>query len=230
MPSCVGVDLRRGGDLHGRFGPVLDRLGGREPDQREPDATNARHVGVGLHRVEEGPARERRVFVPEVRPGHLGEDPGFLGPVADRLERGERLPVEVEGARQVTATRCQLGEAAERQAGSFLVADPLLDLERLGVPRLRRVEVARDGVEDAVEGRGEPLGPGEAEGAAPLDALPRPPERRLRDRIRAARGLGGTHRCRARDRLRALPRCDTPRPTRRSPARTDPACTTPVPP
>ena len=31
-------------------------------------------------------------------------------------------------------------------------------------------------MEDAVEGRGKPLGPGEAEGAAPLDALARPPE------------------------------------------------------
>jgi hypothetical protein len=52
--------------------------------------------------------------VPELRPGHLGEDPGFLGAVADRLVRCERLPVEVEGARQVTATGCQLREAAER--------------------------------------------------------------------------------------------------------------------
>ncbi len=127
----MGVDLRRGGDLHGRLGPVLDCLGGREPDQREPDSADARHVGVGLHRVEEVPARERRVVVPEVRPRHLGEDPGFLGAVADRFERGERLPVELEGARQVAATGCQCGEAAERQAGSFLVADSLLDLERL---------------------------------------------------------------------------------------------------
>jgi len=69
-----------------------------------------------------------------------------------------------------------LGEAAERQAGSFLIADSLLDLERLGVPRLGRVEVARDGVEDAVGARGKSLAPGEAEGAAPLDALPRPLE------------------------------------------------------
>ena len=90
-------------------------------------------------------------MVPELRPGHLGEDPGFLRPVADRFERGERLPVELEGGRQVTATGCQPGEAAERQAGSFLVTDSLLDLERLGVPRLSGVEVAGDGVEDAVE-------------------------------------------------------------------------------
>jgi hypothetical protein len=33
--------------------------------------------------------------VPEVRPGHLGEDPRFLGAVTDRFERGERLPVKV---------------------------------------------------------------------------------------------------------------------------------------
>ena len=46
MPSSLGVDLRRGRDLHGAVGPVLGRFGGREPDQREPDSTDARDVGV----------------------------------------------------------------------------------------------------------------------------------------------------------------------------------------
>src|SRR5207244_3912005 len=111
------------------------------------------------------PTSVARVFLAEVRPGHLGEDPGFLGSVTDRFERVERLPVEVEGARQVTAAGCQLGEAAERQAGSFLVADSLLDLERPGVLHLGGVEVARDGVEDSVDARGKPFAPDEAEGA-----------------------------------------------------------------
>jgi len=69
-----------------------------------------------------------------------------------------------------------LGEAAERQAGAFLVADSPLDLERVGAPRLRRVEIASDGVEDTLECRGEPFGPGEAERAAPFDALRGAPE------------------------------------------------------
>jgi len=30
-----------------------------------------------------------RVFVPEVRRGHLGENSGFLGTIADRFERGK---------------------------------------------------------------------------------------------------------------------------------------------
>ena len=166
--------------------------------------------------------------MPELRPGHLGEDPGFLRPVADRFERGERLPVELEGGRQVAATGCQPGEAAERQAGSFLVTDSLLDLERLGVPRLSGVEVARDGVEDAVEARSESLGPGEAEGSAPLDALRRSPEpgfridaeepKALKERSDAELTIGCAF-CR---------RCDTPRPTRRSPARSGRAWPMPV--
>ncbi len=51
-----------------------------------------------------GAARERTVPMTELRPGHLGEDPGFFGPIADRFVRGERLTVDVECTRQVTAT------------------------------------------------------------------------------------------------------------------------------
>jgi len=45
----VGVDLRRGGDLYGSFGPVLDCLGGREPDQGPFDSSSkpvARQLGT----------------------------------------------------------------------------------------------------------------------------------------------------------------------------------------
>ena len=104
-----------------------------------------------------------------MRPGHLGEDPRFLGAVADRLERRERLPVEIEGSGQVAADRAPAGRGRRATGRPFLVADPPLDLERLGVPRLRRVEVARDRVEDAVDGQGEPFAQVKPMRAAPLD-------------------------------------------------------------
>ena len=134
------------------------------------------------------PARERGVVVPEVRPGHLGQDPGLLGPVADRLERGERLPVEVEGRRQVTATGCELrrGRRATRRLLPRRRAAAGSRAPR-STSRWAVVEVARDGVQDAGEARGEALGPGEAERSAPLDRSPRPPRARPRDRGRAAR-------------------------------------------
>ena len=68
---------------------MLDCLGSREPDQRQPDPANACDVGVRLNGREEVAARERGVVVPEVRPGNLREDPGFLAAIADRFERGE---------------------------------------------------------------------------------------------------------------------------------------------
>jgi hypothetical protein len=47
----------------------------------------------------------------------------------------------------------------------------------VGVPGLGCVEVGRDGVEDAVDGRYKPLASGEAGGTASLDALARQLER-----------------------------------------------------
>ena len=81
---------------------------------------------------------------------------------------------------------------------------------------MRGLDVARDGVDDPVDRRGEALGPDEAARAAPLDCFARQPERRLRDRARSARLPRGTRRRSARDRLRAPLRCDTPRRAPRS--------------
>src|SRR5207244_2825680 len=102
------------------------------------------------------------VAVPNMRPGGLGKDPRFLGAVSDRLERAERLLVEVECGADVPALSCELGETAERQSGPLLVAEFPLDLERLGVSLLRRRDVPGDAVEETVERQGKSLAPGEA--------------------------------------------------------------------
>ena len=117
--------------------------------------------------------------MPEVRPRHLVEDPRFLQPVAAGLERRKRLAVEVERAREVARRGSQLRESAERQPSTLRVTQPLLDRERVGVAGARRVGVAREAVQDPVEGQSERLRPGEADGAAAFNALRRPAEPRL---------------------------------------------------
>ena len=173
------VDLGGRSDLHRPRRPLVLRLGCRQPDQREPDAAHAADIGVRLHRVEEVPPRERRLPVPKVRPRHLVEDPRFLQPVAAGLERRKRLAVEVERAREVAFRGSQLREPAERQPSTFRVTQPFLDRERVGVAGARRVGVAREAVQDPVEGQSERLRPREADGAAAFDALRRPAEPRL---------------------------------------------------
>jgi hypothetical protein len=86
-----------------------------------------------------------------VRPGHLGEDPGLLGTVADRLERGERLPIQVQRVGEFSACGGQAREPAKGQARAFPVAESPLDVERLGVAGPRRARVPGDRVQDPVE-------------------------------------------------------------------------------
>ena len=114
-----------------------------------------------------------------MRPRDLGENPGFLRSVADRLERAERAAIEVERDRRISPNRSELSETAERHACAFLVADPLLDLECGRVPGGRRLEVAGHGVQDPVDGRGKAFAPGKPHLPALLDALGRQPETRF---------------------------------------------------
>ena len=70
-------------------------------------------------------------------------------------------------------------ESAERQPSTLRVTQPFLDRERVGVAGARRVGVAREAVQDPVEGQSERLRPREADGAAAFNALRRPAEPRL---------------------------------------------------
>ena len=138
--GLVGVDdddslllrehLGRSGDLRGLLGRSVDRLRGCEPDEREPDAAHARDVGVCLHGLEEVAAGERGVPGGEVVQA-ISERIRASSPRSPtRLERSERLSVELERlARSPRWPRAR--EPAERHAGSFPVAEPLLDLERV---------------------------------------------------------------------------------------------------
>ena len=170
-PLLLGVDLGRGGELHGPLRPVLDELSGGEPDEREPNPANAHDIGIGSHRLEEGAARPRRILIPQISPGRLVEDTGLLGAIADRFECGERLPVEVEGLRQGTASRRQGGEATEGKAGTLPVAEALLNLERLAVSGACGVRITRDRVQYALKREGPRLSSHKPGGLAVLEAL-----------------------------------------------------------
>src|SRR3954470_7178812 len=102
-----------------------------------------------LRSFEEGRARLLELAGREIRPGRLSEDPRLLGPVADVLERAERLAVEDERRRGVSVRRCEGGKAAERQPRSLPVAQTLLQREGLLVPGVRRVGVAESAVQHA---------------------------------------------------------------------------------
>ena len=69
----------------------------------------------------------------EVCPGHLGQDASSRRAVTNGLERGEGLPIDFEGLIDITPTGRESGEATQRDARAFPVADPVADRGSCGV-------------------------------------------------------------------------------------------------
>ena len=103
-------------DLDGPHGPSFDRLDCRQPDHRGPDAADTPDIEVGRCRLEEEPARRRRIVEREICPGHLVQDACLLGAVTDGLKGGQRLLIQVDGLAVVAAQCRELCQTAEREA------------------------------------------------------------------------------------------------------------------